>query len=200
MLLEEERSGARDKEVFLNSAKSALKDKEEEISRIWAMAEELKSESSGLKAILKAKEAEIAAAEKRFLAAAAENKPLVSAVKELQGRLDAAAAAIQEEKAGAQSLEKQKKEILDTLNVTRAQCRARAAETQSWAQLSLSWKRGWTTLPGAGRGESGGGRLKNKARDPGCPDARPEAAGRAKRRAEASLVELRSALTCFKTA
>ena len=195
-LLEEEKSGARDGEVFLVSAKSALRDKEEEVSRIWAMAEELKSESSGLKAIVKAKEAETASAEKRFLAAAAENKTLAFAIKELQGRLDAAAAALQEEKAGLESLEKQKREILDALNISRAQCSAKAVEAQKLGSSVLELE---VRLDNVTRGleEEKAGRqsLEEQKKEilAALDETRLEAAGKAAetQKLEASLVELR---------
>jgi len=62
-LLEEEKARAREKDVFLTSAKSALKDKEDEVSRIWAMLEEVKREAAALKARLQAGEGGETAAE-----------------------------------------------------------------------------------------------------------------------------------------
>lgn len=195
LLLEEERARARDREVFLNSAKSGLKDKEEEISKIWALSEELKGEASALKAVIQAKEAEIAAAEKRFLAAAAETKPLAFAVKELQGRLDDAARVLQEEKAGAQALEKQKREILETLNAARAECSAKAAETQKLGSVILELE---VRLDNVTRGmeEERAGRrsLEEQKKEilAALDAARLEAAGKAAQaqRLEAALVDL----------
>jgi len=126
-LLEEERDAAKGKDVFLSSARSALKDKEGEVSKVWAMFEEVKNDASGLKAVLQAKDAEIAASEKRLLAAASENKNLTAGLKELQERLNAASRALKDEKDALRSLEAQKTELMAALDGTRAEVTARAA-------------------------------------------------------------------------
>ncbi len=57
--LDDERSRAADKELYVNSARSVLKDKEAEVDKIWRSLEELKAELALERATVKDREAQI---------------------------------------------------------------------------------------------------------------------------------------------
>ncbi|MDQ7773590.1 MAG: ATP-binding protein [Elusimicrobiales bacterium] len=82
--LEKERNASREKDVYIQSAKSAVKGRDAEVEKIWRMVEEARSEIASWKA-------QTAERDSRLEAAAAENRALALEIQKLNNSLQQAA-------------------------------------------------------------------------------------------------------------